>query len=59
MRVLFLPTNTLIYCNKRNHDFIFYTLTKIVKIRRRRLTDSEQEFIEDKSKSKNTRKAAA
>ena len=40
MRVLFLPRKTLICCNKRNHDFIFYTLTKTVKIRRRRLTDS-------------------
>ena len=40
MRVLFLPTKTLICCNKRNHDFIFYTLRKTVKIRRRRLTDS-------------------
>ena len=65
MRVLFLPTKTLICCDKRDHNFIFYTLTKIVKIRRRGLTDSrrqfgyEQEFIEDKSKWKNTRKAAA
>ena len=40
MRVIFLPTKTLICCDKRNHDFIFYTLTKTVKIRRRRLTDS-------------------
>ena len=36
----FYPQKTLICCNKRNHDFIFYTLTKTVKIRRRRLTDS-------------------
>ena len=40
MRVLFLRTKTLICCNKRNHEFIFYTLRKTVKIRRRRLTDS-------------------
>ena len=47
MRVLFLPTKTLICCNKRNHNFIFYTLTKIVKIRRRRLTDQgrSQDFF--------------
>ena len=40
MRVLFLRTKTLICCNKRNHEFILYTLRKTVKIRRRRLTDS-------------------
>ena len=47
MRVLFLPTKTLICGNKRNHNFILYTLTKIVKIRRRRLTDQgrSQDFL--------------
>ena len=40
IRVSFLPTKTLICCNKRNHNFIFYTLSKTLKIRRRRLTDS-------------------
>ena len=47
MRVLFLPTKTLICCNKINHNFIIYTLKKIVKIRRRRLKDQgrSQDFF--------------